>query len=253
MLSKTQNSSKTNYSNLSLYQLGEKFTNADIYGKRANFYTEIPYKDAIKYYDIIKSFVGGGKDAVTLQQKHRDPFQCTNIAKLFFAGNNIPMIDVEKVGDLDAFCLRWQLDNYPHTFDTDETIVAKYTTPEMLSAILKWSLEGYERLREQNWHFTNETSIDEARELFETAVYKIDSFDEWLSTNCRSSDDFELKADLFRHCREWHENQGLKTYPLNVQAFGKRMSAQRFIPVIDFYPEIGEKQKEAYRGIKLGK
>ena len=244
---------QANYSNLSLYQLGEKFTNADIYGKRANFCAEIPYKVTIKYYGMIKSFTGGGKDTLTLQKKHKDPFQCTSIAKLFFAGNDIPTIDTEKAGDLESFYLRWQFDNYPNVFDTDETIVAKYTTPEMKSAILKWSLEGYERLREQNWHFTNETSIDEARELFEGAVYRIDSFDEWLSTNCRSSDSFELKADLFRHCRNWHEQQGLETYPINVQVFGKRMLAQRFIPVIDFYPEIGKKQKAAFRGIKLGK
>ncbi len=242
---------KANYSNLSLYQLGEKFTNADIYGKRANFYSETPYKLIMKHYGMIKSFTGGAKDTLTLQYKHRDAFQCTPTAKLFFSGNDIPKINKEQVDD--AFYRRWQFHKFSNPFEADETIFAKYTTPIMKSAILKWALEGYVRLKENKWHFTNETSIEEAMRLFEGAVYKVDSFDKWLSINCRSSDSWELKDDLFRHCREWHEQQGLKTYPVNLPAFGKRMLKQRFIPIKDYNPLVDGEQVQAYRGIKLGK
>ena len=163
---------KANYSNLSLNQLGEKFTNASIYGKRANFFADIPYKVPVRYYGIIKNFTGG--DTVTLQFKGQDAFQNQNIAKMFFSGNGIPAIDEKQVDD--AFYRRWQFVRFPHPFKPDDSIIGKYTTHEMLSAILNWALEGYENLKEQKWCFTTENSVEEVKEIFNNAVYVKNNF-----------------------------------------------------------------------------
>jgi len=240
-----------NYSSISIHQLGETFINADIYDKRANFNSETTYKLTLGHIGTLKAFTGGGIDSVTLQKKHKDPFKCINIAKLFFAGNGIPNIDTDKVDD--AFYGRWQIDEYPYTFPIDDIIVPKYSTWTMKSAILNSAISGYKRLKENKWHFTNETPFDTVVESFEGAVYELDTFDKWLSNTYQSCDGehYEFASDMFRNCREWHEQQGLKTYPLNITEFGKRMTSQKLIPVSKCQPLKDGHQQYAYRGIKI--
>jgi len=209
---------ENNYCNLSLNQLGEKFTNAGIFNKRANIYSDIPYRVSIKYYGVIKSFTGG--DKVTIQFKHKTPFPYKNMA-------------------------------FPHNFVPNDSIFKTYTTPDMFSAILNWMIEGYRRLKENKWILTNNTTIDEAQGLFMNAMMKDSTLLQWLIVRCNPAlTGWELKKVLFDDCVDWCKDKGLVP-PINLIQFGKLMSKQQIIPLEDYNPLIDGKQHAAFRGVIL--
>lgn len=238
--------SKDNYSNLSLNQLGEKFTNAMIYNKRANIYSDIPYRVPIKYYGIIKNFTGG--DEVTIQFKHKDAFQFTNVAKMFFTGNGIPIIKDEQVDD--AFLRRWEFIPFPYQFEPDNTIIDNFTDDFGLSVILNWALAGYKRLKEQNWLFTNGTTIDEAKCIFAEAAIKNDPLFNWMLDKCCVSKEWITVKELYRDCINWCRKNGHQP-PITINVFGERMHNQHFISIADYYPTINGEKIHGYRGIDL--
>lgn len=237
---------RPNYSSLSLSDLCEKFTNASIYGKRVNIHADIPYKISLRHYGIIKNFTGN--DEITLQFKNKDAFQYTSIAKLFFSGNGIPAINQDEADD--AFYRRWQFIKFPHQFEPNDEIEWMYSTHEMQSAILNWALAGYKRLKEQKWKLTNQTSIDDVRDLFDGAHYVLNDFELWLTERCIPSLEFELKPTLFRDCRDWsikHNKKVERDYPV----FCKNLARQKIIKVEDYDPTVNGEKVHAFRGIQL--
>ena len=237
---------KDNFSNLSLNQLGEKFTNAMIFNKRANIYSDVPYRVPIKYYGIIKNFTGG--DEVTIQFKQKDAFQFINVAKMFFTGNGIPMIKEEYVDD--AFYRRWEFIQFPNHFEPNNCIIDLFVEENQQSAILNWALEGFKRLKKQNWLFTNGTSVDEAKCIFAEAATKNDPLLTWMVERCCVSTEWSVVKDLYKDCRSWCIKNG-QQYPVNVNVFGEKMHKQHFINIKDYYPTIDNEQVHGYRGIVL--
>ena len=233
------------FSTLDLKDLGERFRIAHLYGKRANFCADVSYKIKIRDYGKIKMLTGG--DSFTAEFKHKDAFSFKNDAKIFFSGNGIPQVD-EKQADR-PFYRRWEFIKFPHTFTPDEKFISNHTTDTMLSQILKWALDGYERLRDNNWHYTNETDIDEAILIFnqgKESSIKQDSVLQWMFERC-STDGIETKENLYDDCVAWHKNKELPTYPANLTHFGRAMMGQKAIPIIDCKKD----DKPSYRGIRL--
>jgi putative DNA primase/helicase len=237
--------SPDNCSHLTLTQLSEKFTNAELYGKRANIYADVPYRIKLRYFGIIKNVTGG--DPVTLQFKGKDAFKYKSISKQFFSANGIPDID-DKEAD-DAFYRRWEFIRFPHTFDPDSELFKKYTTPDMKSAILQWAIEGYQRLKQNHWKLTNQTSIDEAREKFEGVVLEPSGM--WLlERTLPESTAVETKKALFEDCKEWHSRK-LLPFIDNYDSFCKWIHNQKITTVRDYKPIMGEKREPSFVGIRL--
>jgi putative DNA primase/helicase len=237
--------SENNTCHLTLTQLNEKFTNAQIYGKRANIYADVPYKIKHRNFGLIKNFTGG--DPVTLQFKGRDAFNYRSIAKQFFSANGIPLIDENEADD--AFYRRWEFIRFPHAFPPDESVFKTYTTPEMKSAILLWALQGYQRLKENHWKLTNQTTIEEAKEKFEGVV--VEPSGVWLLERCNpESTAVETKKTCFEDCKEWHCKKCLP-FVDNYDVFCKWMHNQRIIPVLNYRPIIGEEREPSFVGIRL--
>jgi hypothetical protein len=238
-----------NCSALNLSELGEKFTNADIYGKRANICSDIPFKLHTDHYNRIKEFTGG--DAVTLQFKGKDVFKYRSTAKLFFSANGVPVIDFSLADD--AFLNRWDFVEFPYSFDKKSDVFKKYTTPEMQSALLNWIIEGYVRLKSNNWKFTNASTLDEIKSRLRMSIYQPkDDFELWLFEGYESDNKgFIPKPDLFRDCRRWHEDKGLHySYMSDYKVFCKKMSQNNIIKVKTFRPLVKGKQEEMFLGIK---
>ena len=241
---------KKNYSNLSLNQLGEKFTNASIYLKRANFFSDVPYNIPIRYEAMIKNFTGG--DTVTLQFKHVNSFEYENQAKLFFSGNGIPRVD-EDVHD--AFYRRWQFIHFPFKFSIpDETIIDRYTTEKMKSAWLRWMLIGLERLRDNHWKLTHNQSVSEVKNIFENSMTPINHFEQWLASSCTAEiGKSEFVEKLFAHCRKWFREEGYTDGPKDIKSFGNAMAKQKIFKISVWNPtdQTDGKQKRAYSGVVL--
>lgn len=238
---------RDNYSNISLFQLGEKFTNAGIYNKKANFCADFPLSIDNRYYGHLKSFTGG--DMVRLQFKHQDAFDYESKAKLFFANNKLPKIDIAKADD--GFYRRWNFVEFPNSFQPDDTIFAKYTTPEMKSAIFNWMIEGYKRLKKNGWRITGEDSIEDVKSIFRgNKVYKTD-VDIFLIQCCKvDMKRYVIKSELYDNYRKWCFENGFP--PSDNNAFHRKVksSSVPFI-LIPYQPTVDGKQVHAWKGIAL--
>jgi putative DNA primase/helicase len=151
---------KDNVSAVSLQELEtNRFAKADLFGKLANLYADLP-DTALKSVGTFKMLTGG--DPIRGERKFQNSFVFVNHAKLTFSCNVVP----EVYEDTIAFFRRWIIIQFPHTFDgekADKSLLTKLTTPDELSGILNWALEGLARLRNNGWVFSNSKSTEEIR------------------------------------------------------------------------------------------
>jgi P4 family phage/plasmid primase-like protien len=240
-----------NCSNLTLDQLGEKFTNAMMYGKRANINGEIHPKMPIKHTAKIKALTG--EETITTRFLYGNPFKYHSMAKQFFAANGIPNVNESEVDD--AFYSRFDFIEFPKQFTTKENIFEKYTQPNMMSCFLNWALEGLKRLSENEWKITNATPIEESEYLFEHSQYGLTTFDRWLSEEYEASKEgYISEEELWKECKKWHETRKIthKVYLVDKHVFGRKLSANRVIPIQKFHPldKRTGKQVLSIKGIK---
>lgn len=148
-----------NCSSIPLQQLEEsEFAVAGLFGKMANLSGDLS-KTALRHTGRFKEATG--RDLLTANRKNKSFISFVNYAKLIFACNELP-----KTRDITtAFFSRWALLHFPYTFLTkeemdkledktnarlrDSEIIKKLTTPEELSGLLNWALDGLERLLKQ--------------------------------------------------------------------------------------------------------
>ena len=139
-----------------------RFAAADVYSKSANLYADLS-DQALKFTGMFKMLTGN--DPVTAEQKFRNPFVFMNYAKLIFSANKVP----EVYEDSLAFFRRWLLFVFPNTFtglNENRNLLKELTTPEELSGFLNWALEGLQRLKQNNWKFSNSKSVAQVREEY---------------------------------------------------------------------------------------
>ena len=242
---------RKNYSVLSLEDINKgQYTIAELYKKRANLCGEINYKVNFKNIALIKKLTGN--DEFNARRIYSSPFSFVNKAKIFFSGNGIP--NVAGIDSDDAFYGRWEFITCPNHFEPNDSIVDTYTTPDMKSQMFKWIVEGYTRLRKNNWKFTNAMTEEEVYDTFKYSNVTRNSFLDWYSTCCVKDEGYELLSTLFRHCRDWHIKQKLTTYPVNISQFGRAINgkfAQSVIPTTEYRPTINGRQELAYRGVGI--
>jgi len=147
-----------NYSTRKLHDLEEdKFAKGSLYGRMINIGGEISSRK-IKDSGEFKNLTGG--EPITGERKYKGDFNFYNYAKLVFNANTLPDHDDKT----HAFYQRWIIIPYPKTYDrggknTKPELINDLTTPEELSGLFNWALEGLNRLLE-NSDFTYETEID---------------------------------------------------------------------------------------------
>ena len=135
---------RENVAGISLQRIAtDKFAAAQMYNKHINVYDDLSFKD-IHDNGAFKIATGGG--IITGEYKFGDQFQFENYAKLVFACNKIP--NVEDAND-DAYFSRWIVLQFNQAVEKpDKFLIDKMTTPEELSGLLNFALEGLDRLLE---------------------------------------------------------------------------------------------------------
>lgn len=155
---------KENTSSRTLQELGsDKFAIESLFRKYANISSELP-STSLKDTGTFKALTG--MDSITGQKKFGQPFDFTNYAKLIFSCNIVP----ESNDESEAYFDRWILISflnqfYPGDGKCDPNILEKLTTPEEMSGIVNWMLEGLERLIE-NKGFSISRDIEDVREEY---------------------------------------------------------------------------------------
>ncbi len=200
-----------NVTSISLQRLCEnRFMTSHLYGKNANILSDMPSKK-ITDSSIFKQLTG--EDVVTAEKKHGAIFEFDNYAKLIFSTNKVPYSSDKSF----AFYRRWVLVFFNVRFGDgglpkDPKILKKITTPEEMSGILNWSLEGLFRL-DKNDDFTERMSTSKTRDYYEKLVSPISSF---LEENIIESDEddkvnFITKDYLLDEIKKYCEKKQLLT------------------------------------------
>jgi putative DNA primase/helicase len=193
----------SNVSNVPWQSLNDRFKTAELFGKLANIFADLPSK-SIDDNGIFKALTG--EDYITAERKNKDPFSFRPYARLLFSCNEIP----KNYGDRsDGFFRRLIIIRFDKSVPQDKRDAdLRDKLAGERDGILMWALEGLKRLIEKGYAFS-ETVKTKA----ELQRYRIDSNSvlSFVDECCEIRDGAECSRDeMFSRYREFCNNAGLK-------------------------------------------
>lgn len=234
---------KRNVSSVELIELiTNRFKKAELYGKLANIAPDLGAEE-LKNTGRLKSLTGD--DYIEAARKHQHPFRFRNHAKLSFSTNKLPRSPDRS----RAWFRRPLIMKCPNIFvgdDCDPAILDKITTPQELSGMLNWALEGRRRLIEQG-NFTRGETAEQIQELYEELEDDITAF----FNHCVDTNDFEgivPKDDFHRLYYQFCKMKGFS--PVLKQTFSKEIKP-RIVNLGEGRRKIGEKRVPCWTGISM--
>jgi len=235
-----------NYVNITLQDLEiDKFALANLHQKYACVYADLQ-KITLETSGFIRAISSG--DKISAQHKHKRRFDFVPRVKLWFSANEPPTT----YDTSDAFFKRWDIFEFPNRFplghpNRNNFLINELTTPEELSGILNWALEGLKRLL-SNGFFSGMSSIDVRREMW---LFKANSLYRFVKTCVEDSySQFVTKEDFYGTYSLYCQDNSLPV--LSVKAVGSLLP--RYIPSVRTYrPTINCRQVSAWKGISIKK
>lgn len=199
---------KENVSNVSWQALNERFKTAELFGKLANIFADLPTKN-IDDNGIFKALVG--EDYLTVEKKNKNPFSFQSTARLLFSCNNIP----KNYGDRsEGFYRRLIIIRFDHAVPEDKKDVNLLDKlRQEADGIFLFALEGLKRLMTNHYRFS-ETEANKA----ELQQYREDSDSvlSFIKECCEIGEDFVCgSTELFNAYKAYCEESGLKPYAQN--------------------------------------
>ena len=205
-----------NVSNIPWQNLADRFNKAELFGKLANIFADLPSK-SIDDNGMFKALTG--EDYITAERKNKDPFSFRPYARLLFSCNEIP----RNYGDRsDGFYRRLiilRFENAVPESKRDPNLREKFMAER--DGILMWALAGLKRLIANSYVFT-ETDATRA----ELLRYKVESNSvlSFVEDFCEVAEGFTaLRDELFVRYREYCANAGMK--PVSQTNFNKEIEA----------------------------
>jgi putative DNA primase/helicase len=201
-----------NVSNIPWQSLSDRFKTAELFGKLANIFADLPSK-SVDDNGMFKALTG--EDYITAERKNKDPFSFRPYARLLFSCNEIP----KNYGDRsDGFYRRLIIMRF------EKSVPAKKRDPNLREklaverdGILLWAMDGLKRLMANSYLFT-ETEGTKA----ELQRYRIESNSvlSFVEECCKLEDGAEcVREDLFNAYRDYCYKNGLK--PMSQANFNK--------------------------------
>jgi len=201
---------ESNVANKPLQELiNYRFARHKLYGKLLNAAADIS-DQALRQTGLFKQLTG--EDRVDAEKKFKDSYEFTNYAKFLFSANKLPKTDDESY----AFFRRWILISFPNTFEgknCNPNILDEITTPEELSGLFNWAIQGLQRLL-TNRDFSYGKSVEEVMEQYKTLSDPVYAYcQEFLK--CDTGKHI-LKGDLWEHYTKWCKKNKLPITPKNI-------------------------------------
>jgi len=226
-----------NVSNIALQELTDRFRPAQIVGKLANIYADIPSKP-IKYTGMFKMLTGG--DRITLEKKYKDPFEYTNKAVFVFSANELPEVN----DNTYAFWRRWIVVQFPKKFNKNPNLINELTTEEELSGFLNKVIHTMNMIELKG----EVTRTDEVEKIMEEWFCRSNPVYAFVKHCIEKNSDFITSKDSVYDAYVCFCN--LHNY--NVLAKNKfAMELQRHVLIRPTRPKIGGERVMAWQGIKL--
>ena len=234
---------KVNVSGIGLQDLERRFTTANLYGKLANIYADLP-DFGLKHTGKFKMLTGG--DNIGAEQKFKGFFNFTNHAKLIFSANKLP----ECSDDTDAFYRRWEFVSFPNVFEggnCDQNILEKLTTDAELSGLFNWAVAGLKKLLADG-KFSKSKSTEEIRDQYIRLSSPVAAF----VNDCLEfqSDGVMTKEDMYNGYLNYCKEKSLPTLPSNTFALKFK---QHFPNVATQRRTINNERKMCWVGVKAVK
>ncbi len=206
---------KDNCSNISIQGLETRtFAVADLFGKLANLYADIP-STKMKYVGLFKMLTGG--DTVGAEKKFKDRFSFNNTARLIFSTNKPPQIEEDTL----AFWRRWIFINFPNKFEgkqANKQLLQKLIKKKELSGLLNIALQGLERLFNKQT-YSYELSPDE---IAEWHLRLSDPLYAFIEDRCETSDLAWIpKDDLYKAFIDYCNKQNIPR--IGKESFGRAL------------------------------
>jgi len=239
----TKTLGKQNVSSIPLQIISNnRFALAELYGKMANVYPDLPAV-ALKDTGLFKSLVTG--EMISGEKKFKGRFDFVPYAKLLFSCNKMP----QTPDDTDAFFRRWSITAFPVQFlpdnpKTDPNLKDKLTTPEELSGILNWALQGLKGLLEQGKFSTSET-VEQTRERYTLLSNPAKAYAE--KRLIASPGKVETKEAVYNDFIQFCKGHNLPTIARNAFA----MQLPQYILCTDSLAKILGKMTRVWRDIQF--
>ena len=225
--------------------LYNRFASAQLFGKLVNACADISAKKLVNTGEFKKLC---GRDMLDGEIKHKDHFQFYNHAKLIYSANQLPYTD----DHTDAFFRRWIIIDFPNQFldsdpDTDPEILDKITSPDEMSGLLNWALEGLQRVLQQG-HFSMTKSRGDIQKKW---IMQTDSLRSFVDKCCEFSHDYHIEKSYFyelyqRYC-EFHDIECLIEGEVTKQLPSMKPIVRKYRPKA----EKGEKRKMYWKNIQI--
>lgn len=194
-----------NVSHISWQALNDRFSKAELDGKLANIFADLPTKN-IEDNGIFKSVVG--EDYVTVEEKFKKPKPLLSTARMIFSCNCIP----KNYGDKsEGFYRRLIIITFNRTVPEQDR--NPYLLDELRAeadGIFMFALEGLKRLKGADYKFSMaQTNIDALQRYREES----DSVLSFVKDCCELKPDKAIgSTELYHIYRAYCEESGMKAY-----------------------------------------
>ena len=230
---------KQNVSNIAWQNLSDRFKTAELYGKLANIFSDLPTKN-IDDTGIFKSLVG--EDYLTVEKKNKNPFSFQSYARLLFSCNVIPKNYADKS---EGFYRRLIIIRFNRPVPQDKkdpNLLIKFQSEA--DGIFLFALEGLKRLIQNNYIFSeaekNRLEVEKYRE-------DSDSLLSFLKECCDKGTDFEVgSTELYNAYKNYCEESNLRPYAHRTMVANLKASDTSILSVRD---SVG--RKRVLKGLKI--
>lgn len=228
-----------NVSNIPWQNLGDRFNKAELFGKLANIFADLPSK-SIDDNGMFKALTG--EDFITAERKNKDPFSFRPYARFLFSCNEIPRNYGDRSEGFYRRLIIIRFDKSVPKAKRDPNLAEKLAAER--DGILMWALGGLKRLMAANYVFSE---TDRTRAELEKYRVESNSVLSFAKMFCVCGDDgFAVRDDLFLRYKEYCVNAGLK--PVSQTNFNKELEAG--------FPEISRgrdklSKRRIWRGISF--
>ena len=194
---------KKNVSNIPWQEIGDKFKTAELLGKLANVFSDLPSK-SIDDTGIFK--VVTGEDYLMAEKKNKNPFKFKPFARLVFSCNELPRNYVDRT---EGFYRRLIIVPFSRQIEKSKIDKSlKYKFQREKEGILNWALEGLKRLYENNFEFSENELTDGVKKEYKCENNNVISF---VEECCEIDSLFSCsRIEIYEAYKEFCVEAGLK-------------------------------------------
>lgn len=196
---------RENVSNIPWQSLADRFKPANLFGKLANIFADLPNK-SIDDDGFFKALCG--EDLVTGERKFKDEFTFMNFAKLLFSCNILPKNYADRS---DGFYRRLVLVTFNHSVPVDQRdpfLLDKFRAE--VDGIFLFALDGLTRLMANDYRFSlSQVNMDRLQQYREES----DSVLAFMHENCEIGTSYCVgSTELFNAYETYCKEGGMKPF-----------------------------------------